>query len=162
MRVVIVADPTITTHVVEVEAVGNFGRFRFMEDVAVSAENRKVMRRAVSVVWLRAEVATLAAGAKPLVDSLAAGGATVTVTSGKRVFVRGNFTIENGAVVVRNAGSAPADSGVTIAPILGTKASRPVISPRTSQGLGRVRDGAIRQASRYPGRSKRRLICHRA
>ncbi len=43
-RVVIVADPTITTHVVEVEAVGAFGRFTFMEDVAVSAENRKTGR----------------------------------------------------------------------------------------------------------------------
>jgi aspartate dehydrogenase len=43
-RVVIVADPTITTHVVEVEAIGTFGRFTFMEDVAVSAENRKTGR----------------------------------------------------------------------------------------------------------------------
>jgi aspartate dehydrogenase len=43
-RVVIVADPTIVTHVVEVEAVGAFGRFTFMEDVAVSAENRKTGR----------------------------------------------------------------------------------------------------------------------
>jgi aspartate dehydrogenase len=40
-RVVIVADPTITTHIVELEAKGAFGRFTFMEDVAVSAENRK-------------------------------------------------------------------------------------------------------------------------
>ncbi|HZB53924.1 MAG TPA: aspartate dehydrogenase [Reyranella sp.] len=40
-RVVIVADPTITTHIVELEAKGAFGRFTFMEDVAVSEENRK-------------------------------------------------------------------------------------------------------------------------
>jgi aspartate dehydrogenase len=40
-RIVIVADPTITTHVVELEAQGAFGRFDFREDVAVSEENRK-------------------------------------------------------------------------------------------------------------------------
>jgi aspartate dehydrogenase len=40
-RVVIVADPTITTHIVELEATGAFGRFTFREDVAVSEENRK-------------------------------------------------------------------------------------------------------------------------
>ncbi len=40
-RVVIVADPGITTHVVELEARGAFGRFTFMEDVAVSEANRK-------------------------------------------------------------------------------------------------------------------------
>ena len=40
-RVVIVADPTITTHIVELEAEGAFGRFSFREDVAVSKENRK-------------------------------------------------------------------------------------------------------------------------
>ena len=40
-RVVIVADPTITTHIVELEAAGAFGRFSFKEDVAVSEENRK-------------------------------------------------------------------------------------------------------------------------
>ena len=40
-RVVIVADPTISTHIVELEAQGTFGRFTFREDVAVSAENRK-------------------------------------------------------------------------------------------------------------------------
>jgi len=40
-RVVIVADPTITTHIVELEAKGAFGRFTFMEDVTVSEENRK-------------------------------------------------------------------------------------------------------------------------
>lgn len=40
-RVVIVADPTITTHIVELEAHGAFGSFTFREDVAVSTENRK-------------------------------------------------------------------------------------------------------------------------
>lgn len=40
-RVVIVADPALRTHVVELEARGAFGRFTFMEDVAVSEENRK-------------------------------------------------------------------------------------------------------------------------
>lgn len=40
-RVVIVADPTITTHIVELEAHGAFGHFTFKEDVAVSEENRK-------------------------------------------------------------------------------------------------------------------------
>jgi aspartate dehydrogenase len=40
-RVVIVADPTITTHIVELEAHGAFGHFKFREDVAVSEENRK-------------------------------------------------------------------------------------------------------------------------
>jgi aspartate dehydrogenase len=40
-RVVIVADPTIDTHIVELEAAGAFGRFTFREDVAVSEENRK-------------------------------------------------------------------------------------------------------------------------
>jgi aspartate dehydrogenase len=40
-RVVIVADPGLTTHVVELEATGAFGCFTFREDVAVSEENRK-------------------------------------------------------------------------------------------------------------------------
>jgi len=40
-RVVIVADPTITTHIVELDAKGAFGSFTFREDVAVSDENRK-------------------------------------------------------------------------------------------------------------------------
>ena len=40
-RVVIVADPSIATHIVELEAEGAFGRFTFREDVAVSEENRK-------------------------------------------------------------------------------------------------------------------------
>jgi aspartate dehydrogenase len=40
-RVVIVADPTVSTHVVELEATGAFGCFTFREDVVVSEENRK-------------------------------------------------------------------------------------------------------------------------
>jgi len=40
-RLVIVADPTIDTHIVELEAQGAFGRFTFREDVAISEENRK-------------------------------------------------------------------------------------------------------------------------
>lgn len=40
-RLVIVADPLIRTHIVELEAQGAFGRFAFREDVAVSEENRK-------------------------------------------------------------------------------------------------------------------------
>lgn len=40
-RLVIVADPTIDTHIVELEAGGAFGRFTFREDVAISEENRK-------------------------------------------------------------------------------------------------------------------------
>jgi aspartate dehydrogenase len=40
-HLVIVADPTITTHVVEVEAEGAFGKFRFIEDVAISESNPK-------------------------------------------------------------------------------------------------------------------------
>ncbi len=40
-RVVIVADPTIATHIVELEAADAFGRVTFREDVAVSEENRK-------------------------------------------------------------------------------------------------------------------------
>jgi aspartate dehydrogenase len=43
-ELVIVADPTIDTHVIEVEAWGAFGRFRFVEDVAVSPANRKTGR----------------------------------------------------------------------------------------------------------------------
>ena len=37
----IVADPTIQTHIIEVEAAGEFGRFSFMEDVLPSQENPK-------------------------------------------------------------------------------------------------------------------------
>ena len=40
-RLVIVADPTIDTHIVELEAEGAFGRFAFREDVTISEENRK-------------------------------------------------------------------------------------------------------------------------
>lgn len=40
-RVVIVADPTLSTHIVELEAKGAFGRFSFLEDVTISEENRK-------------------------------------------------------------------------------------------------------------------------
>ena len=40
-RLVIVADPTITTHIVDVEAGGAFGRFTFREDVAISESNPK-------------------------------------------------------------------------------------------------------------------------
>ncbi len=40
-RLVIVADPTIDTHVITVEARGAFGSFSFTEDVAVAEENRK-------------------------------------------------------------------------------------------------------------------------
>lgn len=39
-KLIIVADPTIQTHVIEVVAEGNFGKFTFEEDVAVS-EHRK-------------------------------------------------------------------------------------------------------------------------
>lgn len=40
-RLVIVADPTIETHIITVEARGAFGSFTFTEDVAVAEENRK-------------------------------------------------------------------------------------------------------------------------
>ena len=40
----IVADPTIETHVVEIEAEGAFGRFSFTEDVLPSEENYKTGR----------------------------------------------------------------------------------------------------------------------
>ena len=43
-RVVIVADPTITTHVVEIDAQGAFGRFHFVEDVLPTESNRKTGR----------------------------------------------------------------------------------------------------------------------
>jgi aspartate dehydrogenase len=43
-ELVIYADPTIDTHVIEVIAEGAFGRFNFVEDVAVSPENRKTGR----------------------------------------------------------------------------------------------------------------------
>lgn len=40
----IIADPAIETHVVELEAEGAFGRFRFVEDVLPTDENRKTGR----------------------------------------------------------------------------------------------------------------------
>jgi aspartate dehydrogenase len=40
----IVADPTITDHVVEIEAEGAFGRFRFVEEVVPSEDNPKTGR----------------------------------------------------------------------------------------------------------------------
>lgn len=43
-RLVIVADPTIDTHVVQVRASGGFGSFSFEEDVAIAEENRKTGR----------------------------------------------------------------------------------------------------------------------
>jgi aspartate dehydrogenase len=43
-ELVIVADPTITTHVVQIEAEGVFGRFSFTEDVLPSATNQKTGR----------------------------------------------------------------------------------------------------------------------
>lgn len=49
----IVADPGIDTHVVEIEASGDFGRLRFVEDVAVSEANRKT-GRIVSMALVKA------------------------------------------------------------------------------------------------------------
>lgn len=43
-RLVIVVDPTITDHVVEIEAEGEFGRFSFRESVRPSPENPKTGR----------------------------------------------------------------------------------------------------------------------
>jgi aspartate dehydrogenase len=40
-QLTIIADPTIRTHVVEIEAAGAFGSFRFVEDVAPTADNPK-------------------------------------------------------------------------------------------------------------------------
>lgn len=40
-RLVIVADPSITEHVVEIDASGAFGRFSFREEVAPTADNPK-------------------------------------------------------------------------------------------------------------------------
>ena len=37
----IIADPAIQTHIIEVEAAGEFGRFKFIEDVLPSEENPK-------------------------------------------------------------------------------------------------------------------------
>jgi aspartate dehydrogenase len=43
-RLTIVADPTIRSHVIEIEAEGAFGSFRFTEDVVPTAENPKTGR----------------------------------------------------------------------------------------------------------------------
>ncbi|MGE0719127.1 MAG: aspartate dehydrogenase [Alphaproteobacteria bacterium] len=43
-RLVIVADPTIAVHVVEIEAEGTFGRFAFREEVIPTADNPKTGR----------------------------------------------------------------------------------------------------------------------
>lgn len=43
-RLCIIADPSITTHVVEIEAEGAFGRFHFTEDVVPTADNPKTGR----------------------------------------------------------------------------------------------------------------------
>jgi aspartate dehydrogenase len=40
-QLTIVADPTIRTHVVEIEARGAFGSFRFVENVEPTADNPK-------------------------------------------------------------------------------------------------------------------------
>lgn len=40
-RLVIIADPAINAHVVELEAEGAFGRFRFVEEIVPTAANRK-------------------------------------------------------------------------------------------------------------------------
>lgn len=40
-QLTIIADPTIRTHVVEIEAAGAFGSFRFVEDVAPTVDNPK-------------------------------------------------------------------------------------------------------------------------
>ncbi|MBM3568272.1 MAG: aspartate dehydrogenase [Alphaproteobacteria bacterium] len=50
-RVVVVADPTVTAHVCEIEAQGAFGKFSFREDVLPTPENPKTGRNvAMSVV----------------------------------------------------------------------------------------------------------------
>jgi aspartate dehydrogenase len=63
-RVVIVADPTITTHVCEITARGPLGSMRFVEDLVPSPENRKtstLVGHAI-VKTLRNRVATLVIG----------------------------------------------------------------------------------------------------
>ncbi|MCW5744938.1 MAG: aspartate dehydrogenase [Alphaproteobacteria bacterium] len=63
-RVVIVADPTITTHVCEIAASGPLGAMRFVEDLVPSPENRKtstLVGHAI-VKTLRNRVATLVIG----------------------------------------------------------------------------------------------------
>jgi aspartate dehydrogenase len=61
-RLIIVADPTITTHIVEVEAKGAFGSFRFVEDVLPTIENPKTGR-----IVAMAVVKTVRQLASPLV-----------------------------------------------------------------------------------------------
>ena len=39
-ELLIVADPTIDTHVIELEAAGTFGSFTFKEDVAISGHRK--------------------------------------------------------------------------------------------------------------------------
>ncbi|HJQ56037.1 MAG TPA: aspartate dehydrogenase [Vineibacter sp.] len=63
-RVVIVADPTITTHVCEIVARGPLGSMRFVEDLVPSTENRKtstLVGHAI-VKTLRNRAATLVIG----------------------------------------------------------------------------------------------------
>lgn len=63
-RVVIVADPTISTHVCEIAARGPLGSMRFVEDLVPSPENRKtstLVGHAI-VKTLRNRVATLVVG----------------------------------------------------------------------------------------------------
>jgi aspartate dehydrogenase len=63
-RVIIVADPTITTHVCEIAARGPLGSMRFVEDLVPSPENRKtstLVGHAI-VKTLRNRVATLVVG----------------------------------------------------------------------------------------------------
>jgi len=63
-RIVIVADPTITTHVCEIVATGPLGSMRFVEDLVPSPENRKtstLVGHAI-VKTLRNRLATLVIG----------------------------------------------------------------------------------------------------
>lgn len=63
-RVVIVADPTVTTHVCEIVAKGPLGSMRFVEDLVPSPENRKtstLVGHAI-VKTLRNRTATLVIG----------------------------------------------------------------------------------------------------
>jgi aspartate dehydrogenase len=64
-RLVIIADPTIATHQVEIAARGAFGSFRFAEDVVPSAENPKTGRLVAMalVKTVRQLRATLVVGA---------------------------------------------------------------------------------------------------
>lgn len=63
-RVVIIADPTITTHICEIVARGPLGSMRFVEDLVPSPENRKtstLVGHAI-VKTLRSRTATLVIG----------------------------------------------------------------------------------------------------